>query len=356
MADHRWMIYGAYGYTGRLVAMEAVRRGQRPLLAGRSAEKLAPLAERLGLDWIAVDLADQAALQKAIGRVELVYHAAGPFVRTSAPMIDACLATGAHYLDLTGEIPVFQATFARDEAARRAGVALISGVGFDVVPSDCLAVYVAAQVPGALQLDIAMTYLTRPSAGTARSMLELLPQGGWVRRAGRLLPWPLGAGATRVHFPIGDRTVLPVPLADLETAYRSTGIPSITTYLALSSLARPLASLVAPLAGRLLSIGALRNGAGWLIDRTMRGPDVGMRARERTYVWARACHPQGASAECWLITPEPYQFTALVALNCVERVLNDRPSGALTPAQAFGADFVLGVPGVLRGADDHRTR
>ena len=105
MADYRWMIYGAYGYTGRLVALNAVRQGQRPLLAGRSAEKLAPLAERLGLDWVAVDLADQAALRQAIGRVELVYHAAGPFVRTSAPMIDACLATGAHYLDLTGEIP-----------------------------------------------------------------------------------------------------------------------------------------------------------------------------------------------------------------------------------------------------------
>ena len=142
--------------------------------------------------------------------------------------------------------------------------------------------------------------------------------------------------------------MVPIPLADLETAYRSTGIPNITTYLALSPLALPLAPLIVPLAGRLLSIGALRDGAGWLVDRLMRGPDAGMRERERTYIWARARHPQGATAECWLITPEPYQFTSLVALDCVERVLDDRPSGALTPAQAFGPDFVLGVPGVLR--------
>ncbi len=348
MPDQRWILYGAYGYTGRLIATEAIRRGHRPLLAGRSAEKLAPMAERLGLDWLAVGLDDQAALQRATGQVELVYHAAGPFMRTSGPMIDACLATGTHYLDLTGEIPVFQATFARDEAACRAGVALISGVGFDVVPSDCLAVHVAAQVPGAQQLDIGMTYRTQPSRGTARTVLESISNGGLVRRAGRLLPWPLGEGSTRVHFPIGDRALSPIPLADLETAYRSTGIANITTYLALSPPVHSLASLVAPLAGRLLSIDAVRSAAGWLVDRTMHGPDEKMRKSERAYLWARARHPEGAMAEGWLITPEPYEMTALLAPLCVERVLKDRPSGALSPAQAFGADFVLAVPGVVR--------
>ena len=109
-----WMIYGAYGYTGELVAREALRRGHRPLLAGRDAAKLRVMSERLGLESVAFDLADTAALAREVGDVGLVFHAAGPFVRTSAPMIDACLAARAHYVDITGEIPVFQATFARE--------------------------------------------------------------------------------------------------------------------------------------------------------------------------------------------------------------------------------------------------
>jgi short subunit dehydrogenase-like uncharacterized protein len=363
MSDHTWMIYGAYGYTGRLVALEALRRGHRPLLAGRSAEKLAPLAEHLGLDWLSVDLQDQAALRNAVSRVELVYHAAGPFIRTSAPMLEACLAAHVNYVDITGEIPVLQNTFAHDEAARRSGIVLISGAGFDVVPSDCLAKYVAGQLPGAISLDIAMTYATRPSTGTARSLVEMLPAGGLVRRAGRLLPWTLGAGATRVHFPVGDRTVVPVPLADLETAYCSTGIPNITTYLALPSLAVPLVPVFGPLAGRLLSMGAVKAGADWLIARAARGPDLATRARARAYLWARARRAAGSVAEhsfaedwfaearfaeAWLVTPEPYQFTALAAARIAERILEERPTGALTPAQALGAGFVLEIPGVFR--------
>src|SRR5581483_1843854 len=192
MSEPRWLIYGAYGYTGTLVAEEAVRRGHRPLLAGRAVEKLAPLAARLGLDDVAVGLEDQAALVRALEGVDLVFHAAGPFVHTSAPMIRACLAAGASYLDVTGEIPVFQNTFAHDAEARERGVSLISGVGFDVVPTDCLACHVAEQVPGAVELEltIAATAL-QPSAGTTRTMLEELPAGGLVRRAGRLVPVPL---------------------------------------------------------------------------------------------------------------------------------------------------------------------
>ncbi|KAB2863717.1 MAG: NAD(P)H-binding protein, partial [Anaerolineae bacterium] len=138
MANNRWILYGAYGYTGELVAEEALKRGHTPILAGRSAEKLIPLAERLGLEYRVFSLDDTPALKNALADVDLVFHAAGPFIYTASPMLDACIETGTHYVDITGEILVFRKTFKRDEAARQKNIALISGVGFDIIPTDCL--------------------------------------------------------------------------------------------------------------------------------------------------------------------------------------------------------------------------
>ncbi|RME45233.1 MAG: NAD-dependent epimerase/dehydratase family protein, partial [Caldilineae bacterium] len=206
-----WMIYGANGYTGQLLVEEAVKRGHHPLLAGRSAAKIAPLAEKYGLEWVAFSLDDESALRKAVGGVGLVFHAAGPFIHTARPMRSACLAAGAHYLDITGEIPVLQESLAGDAAARERGIALISGAGFDVIPTDCAAVHTARRLPGATTLDIAIASLTRPSAGTAKSMLEGLTRGGWVRRDGKLVPHPPGRGARTIHFPHRPLTVVPIP-------------------------------------------------------------------------------------------------------------------------------------------------
>src|SRR5436305_15188118 len=109
MTDRPWMIYGANGYTGELAAREAVARGLRPVLAGRNARAVAELALELGLDSRAFALDDPAAAAHGVAGMAAVLHCAGPFVRTSRPMVDACLAAGAHYLDITGEIAVFTA-------------------------------------------------------------------------------------------------------------------------------------------------------------------------------------------------------------------------------------------------------
>ena len=343
-----WMIYGATGYTGQLVAREAVRRGHRPVLASRSAAKLEPLADELGLSWAAVDLEDAVALRAAVERVELVYHAAGPFIHTSAPMLHACLAAGAHYVDITGELPVFAHTFRHDAAARARGVALISGAGFDVVPSDSLAKYVADQVPNATELHIAIAALSRASAGTTKSMLEMLPEGVKVRRNGVLERQPFGVGAIDVRFTDQVRTVVPIPWGDLETAYRSTGVPNITTYMAVGSSAARLLAVVGPVVQRALGNYAARRIAQQIVEHVAQGPDEALRHRGRSYVWARAADGAGRAAEAWLETVEAYQFTALAGVRAVETVLAQRPTGALTPAQAFGADWVLGTEGTRR--------
>ena len=344
----RWLLYGATGYTGVLIAEEAVRRGHRPVLAARSREKLAPLASRLGLESVVVGLEDSRRLVSALEGLPLVVHAAGPFVRTSEPMVQACLAAGAHYLDITGEIPVFENTFRHDAEAKRRGVVLMSGVGFDVVPTDCLALYVARKVSGAHELDLAIAAASQASPGTTKSMLEGLPSGGFVRRGGHLRPWPMGQGARRVRFSDKERTVLPIPWGDLVTAWHSTGIPNITTYLAQPAAVAGAMRFTFPVLRRLVAVGAVREGLARLVEARVKGPDEAQRQRGRSQVWAEARAPDGQRAQAVLETPEAYAFTAHATVRAVEEVLAGERRGAFTPAQAFGADFVLSLEGVRR--------
>ncbi len=355
MADP-WLIYGANGYTGALLAAEAVRRGHRPLLAGRSLAKLRPLAERLNLEAVAFDLAEAtAAVALRDHGVKLVLHAAGPFIHTSAPMIAACLEVGAHYLDITGEIPVFQHTFAQDQAARERGVVLMSGVGFDIVPSDCLIKYVADQVaePQRLYVVIGGPGLSNgeigASGGTLKTNLEMIAQGFVVRRDDALVPVEVGAGLRLVRLLDGMHPALIIPWGDVVTAYRPAGIPNVTAYMTFPpGQARLLHYGGGFVLQRLLQISALRRWAARQIEQRISGPSEQTRQTGRSQFYALVIGQDGQRAEAWLETIEAYQFTVLAALNAVEQVLADPPCGALTPAQAFGADFVLKVGQTVR--------
>jgi short subunit dehydrogenase-like uncharacterized protein len=342
-----WAIYGAYGYTGRLIAAEAVARGERPVLAGRDPARLASLAEELELEWRAFGLEDAPALAREVEPLDLVLHAAGPFVRTSASMVRACLAARTHYLDITGEIPVLGATYLRDAEARRAGVALLPAVGFDVVPSDCLALHVARRVGDPVELEIAIVPSGRASAGTTRTVLASLAGRktlGLVRRNGRLIEHRIGE-TRRVRFSDGREreALIGIPWGDLASAYRTTGARDITVLMA----SRPMARIAAfaPILGRLLAARAVRRLAEAAVDRFVEGPDERARREGRSLLWARAKNADGNESEAWMETAEGYRFTALSALTCVERTLAERPSGALTPARAFGADLALAIDG-----------
>ena len=347
-----WLIYGATGFTGRLVVVEAVRRGHRPILAGRDPERVRALAERQGLEHRAAPVEELGAILEG---VELVLNCAGPFARTAAPAIDAVLARGIAYADISGEAKSFEAAFARDREATGREVALVPGVGFDVVASDCLARYVAERVPGAVRLELAVAGSGgRTSKGTILSILAGLPAGIRVRRGDAIRRRPLGRGLARIRFPEGPRLALPAPLADLWTGARTTRIPDITAYVALPAPAAlglwatwPIVSIAVPVAGRLLALHPLEKA---LARRLSRRPEPAepIRRTARTWVWARATDGNGRSAQAWLETVDGYDFTARSAVLAVERLLAERPRGALTPALAFGADFVLGVEGTRR--------
>ena len=341
----RWMLYGAYGYTGQLLAEEAVRRGHKPLLAGRSRAKLEPLAAKLGLDFAAIDLQDEAALTGALADVDLVFHAAGPFVFTGTPMLHACLKTRTHYLDIAGEIPNLANTFSYADEALRRGVAVISGAGFDLIPTDCLAKIVADQTPGAVMLEIAIDALSTPSAGTFKSLLEMLPDDSWARENGVLQRVPWSIQRRTIHFSYGDHEAIAVPWGDLVTAYYTTGIPTIRTYMAVSGLTARLPGGAIPAVQALMRNASVRGALGRLATRIVKGPNAVTRQTRKSYVWARAMDASGHSTEAWLETLEAYRFTAVAGIQAIEKVLKTQPKGVLTPCQALGSDFVLGIEG-----------
>lgn len=340
-----WILYGANGYTGELIATAAAAEGLRPLLAGRNAEALARLGDRLGLEHRTFDLKDSQAVARAIEGAPLVLHAAGPFSATSGPMVEACLRARAHYLDITGEIEVFEACKARDAEAKAREVVLLPGVGFDVVPSDCLARAVAEALPGAVRLDMAFEALGAISRGTMKTMIEHLGEGVMVRRGGRIETVDAGSLSRTLEFEGRKRRVVAISWGDVSTAYHSTGIGDITVSMALPpKQAKGLKwmKLLGPLLRQRPMIRLLQA----IVGRTMHGPSEAVRERGHANLWAQATGLDGRTVEGRLRTPEGYKTTVITALACVHKVLagQARP-GYQTPTSAFGVDLIRGLPG-----------
>lgn len=343
------LLYGANGYTGTLIAELARAVGLTPILAGRSAERVAALAQRLGFEHRAFGLDAPAQLDAGLAGIDAVLHCAGPFSRTAQPMVEACLRAGAHYLDVTGEVAVFEALAARSDEARRAGVMLMPGVGFDVVPSDCLAVHTARRVERPTRLRLGILGLGGAiSHGTATTMLENLHKGSWVRRDGRLERVPTGSLTRRLDFGRGPRLAMAVPWGDLATAYRSTGIADIETYFPVTRATLWGARVM----GRvpwLVGSGPVQRFLQRRIDARPAGPTDAQRARGRSILVAEVEGASGQRAVSRLHTLEGYTLTAHTALEIARRVLaGEAPIGFQTPAMAYGPDLIMAIAGTQR--------
>jgi short subunit dehydrogenase-like uncharacterized protein len=346
-----WLLYGANGYTGELVARLAADRGHHPILAGRRADTTCAVADELGLPRRIFSLEDPARVDEGLEGMSLVLHCAGPFARTSGPMAEACLRTGTHYLDITGEVEVFEALAARGREASAAAVTLLPGVGFDVVPTDCLALHLKERLPAARRLALGFQALGRVSHGTALTAVENLDAGGLVRRGGALVKVPPAWKTRTIDFGCGPTPDLTIPWGDVSTAWHSTGIPDIEVYMAASPGFR-LFSRASRWLGGLLGSELVRRRLRRQILAGPPGPSEEQRQRGRAYVWGEAADAGGRCVVGRLVTPEAYTLTALTALAAVERVLKgEAPTGFQTPSSAFGADFVLGVEGVSRHDD-----
>lgn len=347
MSDpNTWMIYGANGYTGALCAEYAADAGHAPILAGRNRDKVEALGKRLGLETRVFGLDDQLALDEALQDVTTVLHCAGPFSQTAAPMMESCLRTGTHYLDITGERTVFESLFDRNHRALEAGITMVSGVGLDVVPTDCLALMLHEELPEARDLELAIFGLGSPSGGTLKTVIENLGTGGWIRVEGELKRVPTGWRSRQVTFPHKRRTIVTAPLGDVVSAYHSTGIPNIRTYYALPPKTARVLRVIDPLSP-LLRARAFVRLAQSVVGKVVDGPDEKTREEAFVDIWGEVRDADGNSVKGTLTLPEGYKFTYLAAVACALHVAaGDAPHGALAPATAFGPRFVLDIPGV----------
>ena len=344
-----FLIYGANGYTGELITRMAVERGMRPIVAGRNEEAITELAETHGLEYRVFSLDETEKLDAALNEAAMVLHCAGPFSLTSRQMGEACLRTKTHYTDITGEIAVFEACAAVDEKANQAGIMVMPGVGFDVVPSDCLARHLKDRLPTAANLTLAFYGIGRTSHGTQATMTMNIGKGGAVRRDGKIMSVPAAWRTREIDFGEVTKTGVTIPWGDVATAYYSTGIPNIEVYTVAPRSAVKMMKLSRYL-GWLLASGPIQRYLQGKIPPG--GPTDEERAKGKTLLWGEASDESGNRVEARMKCPEGYTITALAALNITEKILagNFIP-GFQTPAKAYGADLILEIEGVSRQSD-----
>lgn len=348
MQQQSLLIYGAYGFTGQLITEEAVKQGLQPILAGRNEAKVRKLAEQHKLPWEAFALEDTDRLMKVLRGVDVVLHAAGPYSHTAAPMVEACLKQQCHYLDITGEIGVFEMMAGLNAEAEKAGICLLPGCGFDVVPTDCLSSFLHEQMPDATHLELAFKGAGSPSRGTALTMLENIDKGGMIRENGKLKSVPGAWKVQNWNFGKGPRPAMTIPWGDVSTAYYSTGIPNIRVFTAAPKSLIRFAKWSHRF-GFLLRNKWVKKQMENYVRNKIKGPDKNTQQTGQSYVLGRVTNASGESMQARLITPEAYRLTAITAVHAARQVLEKSPgTGFLTPALAFGADFILQVEGTQR--------
>ena len=342
------LIYGCNGYTGDLISRLAGKQGLKPILSGRNASAVKKLADELGLASVAFDLSDSAAADRALADVKVVLHCAGPFMYTSKKMIEACLRNKAHYLDITGEISVFEGAHRQDEAAKKAGIMVMSGVGFDVVPTDCMALYLKGQLPDATKLEMClMSKGGRLSHGTAITIAEGLGYPSAIRKDGVITPTKSGYTTREIDFGFTKKVGAEIPWGDVSTAYYTTGIPNIRVYNVLPKQlisSMKLSNYIGPI----LRMRWVKNRAIANIKSKPAGPSDQERETAQSFVWGEVTNNKGDAKRAVLTLPEGYTLTAETAIEIAKRTLADgfAVTGFKTPAAVFGAGFIKEFAGV----------
>ena len=317
------LIYGATGYTGRMAAERAKALGLTFEIAGRNHSRLAALAAHLDVPFRVFDTG--ADVENALTDISVLLNFAGPFAHTAEPLMRACIKAGVDYLDITAEINVYRLAERLGAEAASNDVMLLPGVGWDVVPTDSLAVHVAQRVERPLALSIALQVPGSMSRGSAMSVSEIISAGVLARVDGELVSTP---DATPRHFDFGDGPVLCVPLSfgDLVTGWHSTGIPDIAMFVHIAGDAFPEGDL----------------------SQLPDGPTAEQRDTHRARAVVEVIGADGTTATSVIETVNGYSYTPLAAVEAARRVLNgERRTGFATPTAVFGDGFAESIAGTV---------
>ena len=339
------LIYGANGYTGELIAEYAIERGLRPILSGRNKEAVEVIAARLELQSRIFALDNQQSIKAALGDVHTVIHCAGPFSATAEPMMDACIASGTHYTDITGEIAIFELAQSKDKLAEKAGVVLCPGVGFDVIPTDCLASQLKEKMPDATHLTLGFDSGSGLSPGTAKTSVEGLGDGGKIRKDGKIIGVPIAYKCKTIDFGNGEKNAMTIPWGDVSTAYHSTGIPNIEVYIPISPKGAKNMRRMNWIRW-LLKMQFVQNKMKQKITATSKGPNKEQRAKLPTYVWGEVSNGSGETITATMETCNGYELTYLGAVEVALYLLNNEQiGGSFTPSKLIDNQLVARLEG-----------
>ena len=351
MQKKLFLLYGANGYSGRLIARFAAQYDLQPILAGRNEEALAVLAQQLKLGYRVAELNNTTALEQILRETPLVVNAAGPYDLTARQMIAACMNTHTHYIDLNGDLEVFEMMQGYDQQAKEKGIMVLPGVGFDVVPTDCLSLFLKKHLPDAHQLQIAFVIIgSGLSRGTSITTLQKLGMPGACRKNGVLVPEPIGTRGMWVEFPrSGQRAfMMSIPWGDVSTAYYSTGIPNIETYTGISKAVWQFLKFQR-LFNWLLRTRFVHRIITKIINSKSPGPGDERRDKAVSLIRATVTNPKGETVEATMRCPEAYSLTAHTTLLIAQKILNGQyKPGYQTPATAYGEDLIMEITGVER--------
>jgi len=346
MQSNSFLLYGANGYTGSLIAKYAGEYGLQPILAGRREEAIRPLAEELKFPFKIIDINNTEQLKAALQQVKVVIHAAGPFADTAKQMIDICLQTGTHYLDINGDISVFEMIKRYDAAAKEKNVMLLPGAGFDVVPTDCMALHLKNKLPDATHLKLAFASIGGGvSHGTAMTIVSKLGSGGTVRENGKIIPQPLAKKGMWVDFGEKKLFVMSIPWGDVSTAYFTTGIPNIESYTSVKPGIYKMIKLQG-LFNWLLRMEWIKNIIRKKIKSRPAGPDDKMRSNAKSLIWGEVRNDKGEKISHHFTCADGYTLTALSSLIIAKKILEGNfKTGYQTPASCYGEELVKEIPG-----------
>ncbi|MDA9951311.1 saccharopine dehydrogenase NADP-binding domain-containing protein [Oligoflexaceae bacterium] len=341
------ILYGAYGYSGKLIAQKLLGSAIQfdLILAGRNKVKVDKMGRDLKTESRSFALERPEDVAAGLDGCDFLINAAGPFSQTAEPLLKSCIDLKCHYLDITGELEVFETIFSFDSELKRSQTLAMPGVGFDVVPSDCLAVELKSRLPDAQSLEMAFNPEGGASVGTLKTAIEMLGHGTAVRRDGKII-----YGDAKVKRDIDSQhmnTAMSVSWGDVSTAFHSTGIPNITVFLASSDFQTSMSMFVSKFKVIFKRPRFIRISKK-LVEKFIDGPTEEVREKSRCYFWGEVRSAKGESESFEFSTPNGYSLTASTAVKILEKLIlaEELKGGFQTPGAYFGSQLIREIDGV----------